>query len=70
MEMLVTAGADILMPVMVDGVGTAMDYAYDSFNQVKSQMLHLLDFVVVVARSAVSLTNMQTASTAWYFAII
>lgn len=34
--MLVKAGADILMPVMVDGeVGTAMDYAYYSFHQVK-----------------------------------
>lgn len=35
------------MPVMVDGVGTAMDYAYYSFNQVTCQMLLLLDFVVV-----------------------
>lgn len=35
LQMLVKAGADILMPVMVDGdVGTAMDYAYYSFHQV------------------------------------
>lgn len=54
MEMLVKAGADILMPVMVDGVGTAMDYAYHSFNQVKCQMLLLLDFVVVAVCSVSS----------------
>lgn len=36
LQMLVKAGADILMPVMVDGeVGTAMDFAYYSFHQVK-----------------------------------
>lgn len=36
--MLAKAGADIMMPVMVDGaVGTAVDSAYYSFNQVTSQ---------------------------------
>lgn len=54
MEMLVKAGADILMPVMVDGVGTAMDYAYYSFNQVKCHRLLLLDFVVVAVCSVSS----------------
>lgn len=39
LQMLVKAGADVLMPVMVDGdVGTAMDYAYYSFHQVKPQV--------------------------------
>ncbi|XP_051803600.1 ankyrin repeat and MYND domain-containing protein 1 isoform X1 [Acanthochromis polyacanthus] len=34
LEMLATAGADILMPVTVgDAVGTAVDYAHYSFNQ-------------------------------------
>lgn len=54
MEMLVKAGADILMPVMVDGGGTAMDYAYYSFNQVRRQKLLLLDFVVVALSSVSS----------------
>lgn len=36
--MLAKAGADITMPVMVDGaVGTAVDSAYYSFNQVTSK---------------------------------
>ncbi|XP_062251551.1 ankyrin repeat and MYND domain-containing protein 1 isoform X1 [Platichthys flesus] len=34
LDMLVKAGADFLMPVMVGGVeGTAVDFAYNSFNQ-------------------------------------
>lgn len=36
--MLAKAGADITMPVMVDGaVGTAVDSAYYSFNQVTNK---------------------------------
>lgn len=35
LDMLAKAGADILMPVTVgDVVGTAVDYAHYSFNQV------------------------------------
>lgn len=37
LDMLAKAGADILMPVMVgDAVGTAVDFAHYSFNQVKT----------------------------------
>lgn len=35
LEMLIQAGADMLMPVAVDGaVGTVVDYAYSSFSRV------------------------------------
>ncbi|CAF96102.1 unnamed protein product, partial [Tetraodon nigroviridis] len=54
LQMLVRAGADILMPVLVDGdVGTAMDYAYHSFHQVKRKT-PLLPYLVVSSALPVS----------------
>ena len=45
LEMLAQAGADILMPVMVgDVVGTAMDFAHYSCNQVTPTLSILVSF--------------------------
>lgn len=50
--MLAKAGADIMMPVMVDGaVGTAVDSAYYCFNQVTQQTETLYTFLMYTHKS-------------------
>lgn len=56
--MLAKAGADIMMPIMVDGaVGTAVDSAYYCFNQVETLYIFLMSTHIWYILVQVYITN-------------